>query len=209
MLTVQHRSRVAQLLVAGTAVATITITSAGARGVQPAADAHLAYEDAFLDVAFRIGGVIEIGVGDARSMKGAVGAIDRGELGGDQLRNEATIWTDTIATIGEELRDVPVPRNLTSVQETFLTAVDGYGELAHTLGSIADVADPAQVEALLDRAVALGQEADSEFDVAAATLQRHRQIVGLGTNPNLPDPNADLPPGVTIVEPGETSTEDP
>lgn len=208
MLTIKHRSPVVQLIAAGTAVAAVAVTSAAARTVEPATDAHLAYEDAFLDIAFRIGGVIEVGVGEARSMKRAVGAVDRGDLRGDRLREEAATWVRTIDDIEGDLRSLPVPRNLGGAQARFLAALEGYAELAVTLGGIAAVSHSDEIDALLDEAVAIGQEADRRFDQAAAILQRHRQTLGLGTNPNLPDPRAELPPGVTVVNPGETEVED-
>ncbi len=207
MLTITSRSRFTQLVAAGAAIAAVAGTSAAARTVEPATEAHLTYEDAFLDIAFRIGGVIEVGIGDAQSMKRAVGAIERGELEGPRLHAEAETWMDAIDAIAAELSALHVPRNLHGAQARFLAALEHYAELARTLGRIAGVSDPSTIDALLDEAVALGQQADARFDHAAATLQRHRKIVGLGTNPNLPDPDAELPPGVTVVNPGETGAE--
>lgn len=175
--------------------------SAEADVEEPTVEELLAYEEGFVAVARDVGRLIEVGPADAHSMKGAVGAVDRGELRGAALRREARSFDEGLVRAASRLQGLEVPPGLDEAHSGFLRALDRYRELVRVLGRAADTSSRAEVDALLDRAVALGREGDRAFDEASTVLQDHRRHFGLGTTSRLPDLEAPLPDDVEIVNP--------
>lgn len=161
----------------------------------------LAYEEGFVAVARDVGRLIEVGPADAHSMKGAVGAVDRGELHGAALRQEARSFDEGLVRAASRLEALSVPPGLEEAQSGLLRALRHYRELARVLGRAADTDEPAELDALLDRAVALGGRADRAFDEASTVIQDHRRRLGLGATSELPDLEAPMPDDVEVVNP--------
>lgn len=210
MLTFVRRPVVllaAVLLTVGGVTAGVILTATAASSSDLDESALLAYETAFVAHARDVGAVIEGGTAEARGMKRAIGTIERGELAGEELHREAEAWEAMIGTSEDRLARVAVPDRLKPAHRLVLEAYATYRELARTLGAIAD--RPAdQHDATLDRAVALGTRGDEQFDAAAAVIQDVRRELGLGPNPDLPDPDGALPEGVEIDDPHELYPED-
>lgn len=197
-------------------LATVTVVALGVVGITgigaataPLTEDDLAqYEEEFLTLTRHVGGVIEIGTGDTPSMKGAIGAVERGELHGAELRRASRAWVERLSGLEGEVRGLDVPEALAPSQAGFLSAIESYVLLARTLGAAAGDDDPAAIDATLDRAVALGTQGDEQFDAAAAVIQDARRELGLGPSPDLPDPDGALPDGVEIYDPHELYPED-
>lgn len=212
MLTFVRRPIVllaAVLLTLGGVIAGVFLTATAASSSSELDEsALLAYETAFLAHARDVGAVIEGGTAETRGMKGAIGAIERSELAGRELRREAEAWEAMIGTSADRLARVAVPDRLKPAHRLVLEAYATYRELARTLGEAAGDDDPTAIDATLDRAVALGTRGDEQFDAATAVIQDARRELGLGPSPDLPDPDGALPEGVEIHDPHELYPED-
>lgn len=188
-----------RLIPAGAAVAVVTASLVLSRDAGLDEDDLQAYEEQFISLSRQVGTVIELGTGEARSMKQAVGDVERGELDGDALRSEAEVWRGAILEVRDRALAVDAPAALTRAHELFLVSLDFYLEVAAALESASTALNGPERSERLDQAVALGSCGDTRYDRAAAAIQAERRALGLQPNLDLPDPEGLTLSGVEVV----------
>jgi hypothetical protein len=146
-----------------------------------------AFEADVVALGRALGGVIEVGVAGAGSMKHAIGRIDRDELSGAELEREAGAWMTALSPMRRVVDELRPPPGLEGAKVALAEAVDTYVSVATVLRE-ASQASGERLDRALDRAVELGSRGDALFDDAAELIQAARRAAGLGPTIDLPDP---------------------
>jgi hypothetical protein len=123
-----------------------------------------------------------------QEMKPSLGEFERGETDAPTFVVRARGWQLELARVRDQLDHISVPPAIASAGGLFHRAMQAYIDAAR-LFEQAGEATQAQRQAAIDRAVAQARQADTDFDQAAAVVQRALRNAGLPPDHNLPDPS--------------------
>jgi hypothetical protein len=118
---------------------------------------------------------LKVGIGDLGSEHRTAPAV---------IAEQARAWQRDLSDVRRQLAAVKPPASLRAEHAELVRALDGYVGAARAIEEAAG-ADGATRDQLLDRAAAMGREADAAFDRAGANVQHARARLGL-------DPDASL-----------------
>lgn len=143
-------------------------------------NAVLAYERAILPLVDEANQIVET------EIPALLDALRKEQVTDDRLRQQASAWEADIERIRKELLALTPPALLEGVEEGFDVTMGAYLLAVDAVESI--TASPAdQRTAAIDNATSFVDRAGDFFENVAAIIQFHRERLGLGTSPDLPD----------------------
>lgn len=121
-----------------------------------------------------------------QEMKPSLGDFERGSLDAGGFVTRARGWQLGLARVRDQIDAIPTPPAIAAAHGLFHLAMQAYIDAAR-LFEEAGLAPASQRPAALARAVTAAENADGDFDRAAAVVQSALRAAGLPTDHELPD----------------------
>ena len=170
---------IAVVLVGGAGASAVFLRGAAQRREDRAA--ILTYERAVVPIVNEPGRVV------VEEMRPSLREFNDGELTGEQLLRRAAAWARVFGEARSQLLALDPPGFLGDIEVRWREALDGYLATVQGFETLARGAESQRPRLIADAAAA-GERADDLFDKAAAVIQFHRRLLGLGASRDLPDP---------------------